>query len=210
MQAGRQRQSRLCQRGLYTKGGYAWQTKGREETTEQLQDYRDRPVLWSNKEDSVYSFVNMTCNRLVSRLALASGVVLVLVLASAGCTKAAGGASSREAAPLNDQAISQPERDYRDKVYPILKNNCFRCHSGMNHRGGLSMNTRESLLKGGRDGVVVIPGKPETSLLVDLVRHEGPKNDPMPMPPKSKLSDADIHVLTQWVKDGAVMVPMRP
>ena len=72
------------------------------------------------------------------------------------------------------------------------------------------MNTRESLLKGGRDGVVVIPGKPEASLLLDLVRHEGPKNDPMPMPPKSKLSDADIRVLTQWVKDGAVMVPMQP
>ena len=185
--------------------------KGREETTEQLQDYWHRFVLWSSKEDSVYSFVNMVRNRLVSELALTCGVVLVLVLASAGCTKAAsGGSASPEASSPDSQAISQPERDYRDKVYPILKNNCFRCHSGMNHRGGLSMNTRESLLKGGRDGVVVIPGKPETSLLVDLVRHEGPKNDPMPMPPKSKLSDADIHVLTQWVKDGAVMVPIRP
>jgi cytochrome c len=149
----------------------------------------------------VYSLVNMLRNRLISELAPVLGV-LVLLSASTRCASAATGAES--------PAISQPEKDYRDKVYPILKNNCFRCHSGMNRRGGLSMNTREFLLKGGRDGVVVIPGKPETSLLLDLVRHEGPKNDPMPMPPKSKLSDGDIRVLTQWVKDGAVMVPMQP
>ena len=60
-------------------------------------------------------------------------------------------------------------------------------------------------LKGGHDGQVIVPGHPEQSLLVKLIRHEGPANDPMPMPPKSKFSDADIATVEQWVKAGAVM-----
>jgi cytochrome c len=81
----------------------------------------------------------------------------------------------------------------------------------MNHKGGLSLDTRASMMKGGRDGVVVVPGDPANSLLVKLIRHEGPADDPMPMPPKSpKISDADIAVIEQWVKAGAVMPPDPP
>jgi hypothetical protein len=61
-------------------------------------------------------------------------------------------------------------------------------------------------MKGGRDGVVIVPGDPAKSMLVQLIRHEGPPDDPKPMPPKApKISDADIAVIEQWVKAGAVM-----
>lgn len=73
------------------------------------------------------------------------------------------------------------------------------------------MDTKAGLLKGGHDGSVLVPGHPETSLLVKLIRHEGPVNDPMPMPPsKPKLSDADIAVVEQWVKAGARMPEDAP
>lgn len=94
---------------------------------------------------------------------------------------------------------------YTSRVQPIFQANCFRCHAGMNHRGGLMLGSRAGLMKGGHDGVVIVPGHPEQSLLVKLIRHEGPPNDPMPMPPKSKLSDADIATIEQWVRAGAVM-----
>jgi mono/diheme cytochrome c family protein len=94
---------------------------------------------------------------------------------------------------------------YTDKVQPILKENCYRCHGGENHRGGLQIDSKAALLKGGRDGTVLVPGSPEKSLLISLIRHEGPADDPMPMPPKSKLSDADIATVTAWVKAGAIM-----
>ena len=94
---------------------------------------------------------------------------------------------------------------YTDKVQPILKENCYRCHGGENHRGGLQIDTKAGLLKGGRDGAVLVPGSPEKSLLISLIRHEGPADDPMPMPPKSKISDADIATVTAWVKAGAIM-----
>ncbi len=97
---------------------------------------------------------------------------------------------------------------YTQKVQPILQTNCYRCHAGVNHRGGLSLDTHAGLLKGGRDGLVVVPGHADQSLLIKLIRHEGPADDPMPMPPRSpKISDEDIAIVTQWVNAGAVMPP---
>ena len=95
---------------------------------------------------------------------------------------------------------------YTNKVQPIFQANCYRCHGGMNHRGGLNIATRAGMMKGGHDGAVLVPGDPAKSLLVRLIRHEGPKNDPMPMPPKgAKLSDADIATVERWVRAGAIM-----
>jgi mono/diheme cytochrome c family protein len=100
---------------------------------------------------------------------------------------------------------SKPEF-YTTKVKPIFDANCARCHGGTNHRGGLNIDTREGLLKGGHDGPVIVPGDPANSLLIKLVRHEGPADDPMPMPPnKPKISDDDIAIVNEWVKAGAVM-----
>ena len=95
---------------------------------------------------------------------------------------------------------------YSERVRPILMTNCGKCHFNMTHKGGLAMDTRASMMKGGRDGRVIVPGDPANSLIVRLMRHEGPAKDPMPMPPKApRMSDADIAVITQWVKAGAAM-----
>lgn len=104
-----------------------------------------------------------------------------------------------------EDAASKPEF-YTTKVQPILETNCYKCHAGMFHRGGLNLKTREAMLQGGHHGAAVVPGDTSKSLLVKVIRHEGPANDPMDMPPhKPKLSDADIATVEQWVKAGAVM-----
>ncbi len=95
---------------------------------------------------------------------------------------------------------------YTENVRPILQTNCGKCHFDMNHKGGLSLATKAGTMKGGRDGVVIVPGDPANSLLVKLIRHEGSLDDPKPMPPKApKLSDADIAVIERWIKAGAAM-----
>jgi cytochrome c len=105
---------------------------------------------------------------------------------------------------------SKPEF-YTTKVQPIFQANCYRCHGGLNHRGGLNIQTRAGMLKGGHEGTVLVPGDSTKSLLVRLIRHEGPANDPMPMPPKlPKLSDADIATVEQWVRAGAIMPEDAP
>lgn len=104
-----------------------------------------------------------------------------------------------------EEDATRPEY-YTARVKPIFDANCARCHAGLNRRGGLNMETREGMLKGGHDGTVLVPGDPAKSLLVKLIRHEGPADDPMDMPPKRpKLSDADIAIVARWVQAGAVM-----
>jgi len=108
--------------------------------------------------------------------------------------------------PVAAQDAASKPAFYTEKVRPIFVASCAQCHLGMNHKGGLSLETKAATLKGGRDGVVVVPGDPANSLLVKLIRHEGPADDPKPMPPKSpKISDADIATIEMWVKAGAVM-----
>ncbi|WP_263385760.1 hypothetical protein [Granulicella arctica] len=70
------------------------------------------------------------------------------------------------------------------------------------------MESRQDLLMDRRNKPVLIPGDAANSLLVRLIRHEGPSNDPMPMPSKrERLSDADIAIVERWVRSGAVMPP---
>jgi cytochrome c len=133
------------------------------------------------------------------RVLAAMGVTAVAVLAGAGLR----GVSAQDAA-------GKPAF-YTEKVRPILVTNCAKCHMGVAHRGGLNFETQAGLMKGGRDGVVIVPGDPANSMFVKLIRHEGPADDPKPMPPNSpKISDADIAVVEQWVKAGAVMPPDPP
>lgn len=121
--------------------------------------------------------------------------VAVGVIAAAGSLRPVGA----------DEAPNSPAY-YSEKVKPILQTNCGKCHFGMNHKGGLSLATKAATMKGGRDGAVVVPGDPDHSMLVKLIRHEGPAADPKPMPPKSpKMSDGDIVVIENWIKAGAVM-----
>jgi cytochrome c len=133
------------------------------------------------------------------RILAGFGLTAVAVLAGAGMQT------------VSAQDAAAKQAFYTEKVRPILVTNCAKCHMDMNHKGGLSMDTQGAMLKGGRDGAVIIPGDPAASMLVKLIRHEGPADDPKPMPPRApKMSDADIAVIEQWVKAGAVMPPDPP
>ena len=127
------------------------------------------------------------------RVLLGVGVMATAVLAGSGLR------------PVAAQAGADKPAFYTEKVRPIFQANCAECHMGANHKSGLSLETKASTLKGGRDGAVIVPGDPANSLLVKLIRHEGPADDPKPMPPKGKLSDADIAAVTAWIRAGAVM-----
>jgi mono/diheme cytochrome c family protein len=140
----------------------------------------------------VYNFV---LEEWMRRLLFGVGAIAVVALGGSGLRTVAA-----------QDAAGKPAF-FTEKVKPILEANCASCHLGTNHKGGLSMATKNSLLKGGRDGVVIVPGDPAKSLLVALIRHEGPADDPMPMPPppRPQVSDADIATVTQWIKAGAAM-----
>ncbi len=85
------------------------------------------------------------------------------------------------------------------KVRPLLAKNCYGCHTQA-AMGGLRMDTREALMKGGKSGAAVVEGKPADSLLVKAITQS---DDRLKMPPTGKLSRADIDLISNWVRDGA-------
>jgi len=95
--------------------------------------------------------------------------------------------------------------EYFEKhIRPVLIESCYGCHSAEAEKGikgGLSLDTRDGLLKGGDTGPAIIAGDPEKSLLIKAVRHH---DDNLQMPLKGKkLSDLQIESLVTWVKMGA-------
>ena len=90
---------------------------------------------------------------------------------------------------------------FETRVRPVLANRCYLCHSST-PMGGLAVNSRAALLKGGNTGPAIVPGNPDESLLVQAVRHTGGKLQ-MPLQ-QAKLSDKEINDLASWVKSGAV------
>ena len=107
------------------------------------------------------------------------------------------------AAPAEPARRFDPEsiEFFEKKVRPLLVNNCDNCHSAnTNSKGGLRVDDRNGLILGGNRGPAVIPGDPENSLLIQAVRHA---EEDLKMPPKKRLSEEEIAVLSKWIKDGA-------
>src|SRR5436309_2982732 len=106
-------------------------------------------------------------------------------------------------------AVAKPQQSgsarddqfYQAKVYPILSAQCFSCHSHREKKskGGLMLDSKGAVLQGGDDGVVVVPGKPEQSLLMKAVEHAP---DVPHMPPKGKLTTEQVAILKEWIQRG--------
>jgi len=90
---------------------------------------------------------------------------------------------------------------FEKRVRPLLAARCYSCHSAASRplMGGLRLDTREGLLTGGGHGPAIVPGSPETSLLLRALRWDGA----LKMPPAGRLPDADIAALAQWIRMGA-------
>ena len=92
---------------------------------------------------------------------------------------------------------------FEQKIRPVLVDRCYSCHSAnaaakKSLKGGLLLDTRETLRMGGESGPAIIPGKPRESLLIAAIRHES-----LEMPPKEKLSAQAIADFEKWVQIGA-------
>lgn len=91
--------------------------------------------------------------------------------------------------------------DFAQEIAPIFMRSCVRCHARGQSKGRFSLETRERLLTGGRDGAAIVVGNSADSLLVQLVAGLDPDRV---MPDKgTKLSAAEIGVVRAWIDQGA-------
>src|SRR5436190_11589393 len=138
---------------------------------------------WSKKKGVIASFVNVRIRAVFRQVC---GGLLLL---------SASALSSRAADTVDSQF-------FETKIRPVLVESCYKCHSAESERvkGGLLLDTREGMLKGGDSGPAIVPGDPEKSRLIVAL---GYKDEQLQMPPKDALPAEVVANFEKWVKAGA-------
>ena len=94
---------------------------------------------------------------------------------------------------------------FNNEIYPILKDNCFKCHGARERiKGEFRLTDRDGMLRGGESGATINRDMPEDSLLLTMLTWKDENHE---MPPEGKLPEGQIALLTKWVKMG---VPYNP
>jgi hypothetical protein len=90
---------------------------------------------------------------------------------------------------------------FEQKIRPVLVERCYKCHSAgaKKVRGGLLLDSRDGIRKGGDGGAAVVPGNVGASRLLKALRY-----DELQMPPDGKLPDTVIADFEKWIAQGAV------
>ena len=112
-------------------------------------------------------------------------------------------AQALSAAAAAPAPITKDQSDFfEQKIRPVLVEHCYKCHSttGEKIKGGLLLDTRAGLTKGGDTGPALVPNDPQKSLLIQAITYT---NEELQMPPKGKLSDDQIADFVAWIQMGA-------
>ena len=128
----------------------------------------------------------------------AAGTIVRLAIGCALVSAAVLIVSFRDGPGLRVMAASKPT--FNDQIVPILQKNCLACHSSAVHRGGLALDSYDSLMKGGRHGQVIVPHDASQSRLVGML--EGGVEPQMPYG-ADPLPDAEIAMFKSWIDAGA-------
>lgn len=104
----------------------------------------------------------------------------------------------------NNGALSpQQVQELNVEVRTILARNCYSCHGEQKVKGDLRLDSKDGIMKGGEDGVVVIPNHPDKSELIRRISL--PAGDKEAMPTKGKrLTEKEVTVLKFWIEKGAL------
>ena len=107
-------------------------------------------------------------------------------------------AGSIGAAPLDPMGVEF----FETKIRPVLVKSCLECHSASSAKlgGGLLLDSKDGVLRGGESGPAIVPGKPERSLLIKAIKHVGLQ---MPKQAKDRLPANVIADFERWVAMGA-------
>ncbi len=125
-----------------------------------------------------------------------ANVCVLQCLATALCG-VAGTVGVRAVEPTPEEA------EYFEKhIRPVLVDKCYKCHSSTSTKlkGGLLLDSREGMLKGGDTGPALVAGNADKSLLITAIRYTDKE---MQMPPKEQLPTEQVKAFEQWVKMGA-------
>jgi hypothetical protein len=101
------------------------------------------------------------------------------------------------------KAFDFPDSFYARHLYPILDANCVVCHGEEKVKGGLRVDTYDRLMRGGKEGAVIIPGKPERSILLERITLPADHKKFMPSEGRPPLKPEEIAWIKAWIQQGA-------
>jgi mono/diheme cytochrome c family protein len=125
------------------------------------------------------------------------------VLRVAGCVLCAAAVLAQGADLSKLPPASTAPVDFAGDVWPILEKSCVRCHGAEKPKGRFRLDTREAALRGGEEGVSILPGRSAESRLIHLVARLDPDQQ-MPPPGKGEpLTAEQVGKLRAWIDQGA-------
>lgn len=93
---------------------------------------------------------------------------------------------------------------YKKDIVPIFKTYCLPCHTeDQMNPSELYFESYDQLMKGGKHGPPVVPGNPDSSLLVRKISFKPPFGDPMPLKVKTPFCADTLDILKKWIAQGA-------
>lgn len=92
---------------------------------------------------------------------------------------------------------------YADIVTPIFQSKCYSCHNANKQKGGLRMDEISLLMKGGKDGKVITPGKADESELIKRLLLPTDNDHHMPPKEKPQLTESQVALLHWWINNNA-------
>lgn len=111
--------------------------------------------------------------------------------------------SLRGVFPSSSESGASQDSFYAKRIHPVLDSKCIACHGASNEKGGLKLDSYNDLMRGGKDGVVIVPGRPEASLLLARVTLVPGDSHFMPAEGRTPLTSEEISSLRAWIKAGA-------
>ncbi|WP_348263226.1 hypothetical protein P8935_01410 [Telmatobacter sp. DSM 110680] len=96
-----------------------------------------------------------------------------------------------------------PSSFYAMHINPIFDSNCATCHGAAKSNGGLRLDSFDLLMKGGKDGPVVIAGDPEKSMLLQRITLAPDHKQFMPAEGRTPLRAEEIALIKAWIQQGA-------
>jgi hypothetical protein len=109
-----------------------------------------------------------------------------------------------EVSPKTTTVKAVKKLSYKNDIVPIMKIYCLPCHTedAMNP-SNLYLDAYRTMMAGGKHGPAVVPGKPDSSLLVLKISFTPPFGDPMPMKRKVAFPSDTLGILRNWILQGA-------
>lgn len=106
---------------------------------------------------------------------------------------------------LPDAGSSDVSADsvYAQRIQPVFDAKCVTCHGESTEKAGLRLDSYDNVMRGGKDGAVIVPGKPEASMLLARVTLPPGAEHFMPAEGRTPLTSDEVSLIQSWVRGGA-------